>query len=86
MLEFPTEFELCKVAMDLQQITQWLGYNVVITCEVVTKDKWNAIGQSTEEPNPSPSLDVTGKYFETPISSLQQIKQKVQRITQSIAN
>ena len=49
MLEFPTEFELCKIAMDLQQIMQWFGYDVVITCEVVTKDKLNEIEQGKEE-------------------------------------
>ena len=38
VLEFPTQFELHKIAMDLQQTTQWFGYDVVITCEVVTKD------------------------------------------------
>ena len=56
--------------MDLQQITQWFGYEVVITCEVVTKDRLNEIEQSKEEPNPSPSLDVRGKKFETPTTSV----------------
>ena len=72
--------------MDLQQIIQWFGYDVVITCEVVTKDKLNSIEQSRGEPNPSPSLDVTGKNSETPIASVQKIEQQVQRVTQNIAN
>ena len=72
--------------MDLQQIMQWFGYDVLITCEVVTKDKLNDIEESREEPNPSPSLDVTGKHFETPTVSVQQIEQQVQRVTQNIAN
>ena len=38
VLEFPTEFELHKIAGDLHQISQWFGWNVVITCEVVSKD------------------------------------------------
>ena len=59
MLEFPTEFELCKIAIDLQQIMQSFGCDVVITCEVDTKDKLNEIEQGREKPNPSPSLDVT---------------------------
>ena len=29
MLELPTEFKLCKIAKDLQQIMQWFGYDVV---------------------------------------------------------
>ena len=68
MLEFPTDFELCKIALDLQQIIQWFGYDVVITSEVVTKDKLNEIEQGREEPNPSPSLDVTGENLELPQS------------------
>ena len=43
MQQFPTEFELCKIAMDLQQIIQWFVYDVVITCEVVPKDNLNEI-------------------------------------------
>ena len=46
--------------MDLQQIIQWFGYDVVITCQVVTKDKLSEIEQGREEPNPYPSLDITG--------------------------
>ena len=53
VLEFLTEFKLNKFAMNLQQITQWFGYDVVITCEVVTKDKLNKIEQVKEEPQPS---------------------------------
>ena len=74
VLAFPTEFELCKIAMDLQQIMQWFGYDVVITCKVVAQDRLNEIEQDREEPNQSPSLDVTGKNFETPTASAQQIK------------
>ena len=44
MLEFSTEFELHKIAMNLQQIMQWIGYDVIITCEVVTKDRLHEIG------------------------------------------
>ena len=35
-LEFSNNLELHKIPMDLQQITQWFGYNVVVTCKVVT--------------------------------------------------
>ena len=86
MLEFPTEFDLCKIALDFQQITQWFGYDVVITFEVVTKDKLNEIEWGREEPNPSPSLDITGKNVETATFSTQQIEQWVERVTQNIAN
>ena len=48
---------------------------------MVTKDKLNEIEQGREEPNPSPSLNVTGKKFETPTVSAQQ----VERVTQNIA-
>ena len=61
VLEFMTDFKLHKIAMKLQQITQWFGYDVIITCEVVTKDRLHEIEQGTEVPNASPSLDVTGK-------------------------
>ena len=63
MLEFSTEFGLCKIAVDLQQIMQWFGYDVVIMSEVVTKDKLNEMEQGREEPNPSPHLDITGNIF-----------------------
>ena len=86
ILEFPTEFELCKIAVDLQQVRQWFGYDVVITYEVVTKDKLNEIEQDMEEPKSTPSLDVTGEIFETPRVSAQQIEQQVERVTQNIAN
>ena len=72
--------------MDLQQIMQWFGYDVVVTYEVVTKDKLNEIEQHREEPNPSPSLDVTGKNFETATVSAQQIGQQVERVTQNVSN
>ena len=63
MTEFPTEFELHKIEVDLQQIMQWFGYDVLITCEVVTKDKLNDTEQGMEEPNPLLSLDVMGKIL-----------------------
>ena len=72
--------------MNLQQIMQWFGYDAVITCEVVTKDKMNEIKQGKEEPQLSPSSDVTGKNFKTPTTSVQQIEQEVQRVTQNTAN
>ena len=65
---------------------QWFGYKVVITCEVVTKEKLKDIEQGREEPNPFPTLDITGKNFKTTTVSAQQIEQKVERVTQSIAN
>ena len=68
MLEFPTEFELHKIAADLQQIMQWFGYDVAITCEVITKDKLNDIEQDRGEPNLCPSLVVTGKKLKLPLS------------------
>ena len=52
MLEFPTKFELHKIAVYLQKITQWFGYDVVITCEVVTKDMSSDIEQGREKPYP----------------------------------
>ena len=61
---------------------QWFSCDVIITCEVVTRDKVHDIEQEREEPNPSPSSDVTGKNFETPTASVQQ----VERVTQCIVN
>ena len=86
VLQFSTEFELHKIAVEPQQILQWFGYDIVITCEVVTKDKLNDIEQGREEPNPLPSLDITGKNFKNPIVSAHQIEQQVERATQSITN
>ena len=87
VLEFPTKFELYKIAVDLQQMMQWFGYDVVITCEVVTMDKLNEIEQGREEPNPSPSLDITGKNFKTHTVSAQQIEQQVETMApQNIVN
>ena len=40
--------------LGLQQITQWFGYDVMATCDVVTKDKLNVIEQGREEPNSPP--------------------------------
>ena len=77
MLEFSTDFELHKIAMNLQQIKQWFGYDKISTCEVVTRDRLHEIEQGRGEPNPSPSLDVTGKIFATPTASVQQIEQQV---------
>ena len=65
---------------------QWFGYDVIITCEVVTKDRLHEIEQGRDEPNPSPSLDITGKKFETHTASVQQIEQQVQRVTQNIVD
>ena len=86
MLEFLTDFDLHRIAMNLQQIIQWFGHDVIITCEVVTRDRLHEIEQGKEEPNPSPSLDVTGKNSETPTASVQQIEQQEERVTQSIVN
>ena len=83
---FSTEFELHKIVVDLQQILQWFDYDVVITREVVTKDKLNDIEQGREESNLPPSLGITGKNFKTPTVSAQQIEQQVERVTQSITN
>ena len=79
VLEFATEFDLHKIAMTLQKITQWFGYDVIINCEVVTRDKLHEI-ECGEGPNQSPSLDITGKNFETPTSSVQHIEQQVERV------
>ena len=46
LLEFPVAMELCEIATDLQLIMQWFGYDAVITCEVVTKDKLNKAGKN----------------------------------------
>ena len=67
VLQFSTDFDLHKIVMNLQQIMQWFGYDVIITCKVVTWDRLHEIEQGREEPNPSPSLDVRGKFFETPV-------------------
>ena len=76
VLEFVTEFELHIIKIDLQQIMQWFIYDVVIICEVVTKDKLNEIEQGSEEPNSSPILDVKGKNFETPTVSSQKMNNR----------
>ena len=47
VLEFPTEFELHRIAVDVQLIMQWFGYDAV-RCVVVTKDKLNEIAQGRE--------------------------------------
>ena len=78
MLEFVADFDPHKLAITLQQITQWFGYDVILTCEVVPRDRLHKTEQCREEPDPSPSLDV--------IASVQHIKQQVERVTQSIAN
>ena len=67
MLVFPTKFELCKIAAHLQQITQWFGYDVVITCGVIAREKLNENEQGREEPNSSPSLNVTEKILKLPL-------------------
>ena len=53
VLEFPTDFDLHKIAMNLQHIMQWFGYDVIITCEAVTRDSLNEKEQGREVPNPS---------------------------------
>ena len=50
LLEFATDFDLHKITMTLQQITQWFGYDVIVNCEVVTRDKLHEIEQCREEP------------------------------------
>ena len=70
--------------MNLKQIMQWFDYDVIITCEVVTKEGLHEIEQGKKEPSPPPSLDVTGKNFETP--PVWQIEQQVQRVTQNIVD
>ena len=65
---------------------QWFGYDVIVTCEVVTRDRLHEMEQCREEPNPSPCLDVTGNNFETPTASVQHIEQQVERVTQSTVN
>ena len=61
VLVFPTDFDLYRITMNLQQIIQWFSCNVIITCEVVTRDKLHELEQERGEPKPSPSLDVAGK-------------------------
>ena len=72
--------------MTLQQITQWFCYDVIVTCEVVTRYRLHEIEQCREEPDLSPSLNITGKNFETPTASVQHIKQQLEKVTQSIVN
>ena len=81
VLKFSTDFDLHRIAMTLQQIIEMFGNDVIITCEVVTRDRLHEIEQGREEPNPSPSLDVTRKNFEPPTASVQQIEQRVERVT-----
>ena len=66
MLEFASDFDPHKIAMTLQQITQWFGYDVIVNCEVVTRDRLHEIEECREEPNSSPSLDITEENVETP--------------------
>ena len=86
MLEYATDFDPQKITMTLQQITSWFGYDVMVNCEVVTRDRLHEIEQGREEPNPSPSLDIRGKNFEAPTSSIQHIEQQVERVIQNIVN
>ena len=53
---------------------------------MVTKDRLHEIEQGREGPNPSPSLDVTWKNFESPTASVQQIEHQFQRVAQNIAD
>ena len=63
-----------------------VGYDVVITGDMVNKDKLNVIEQGRAESNLSPSLDIMGKNFISPSVSAQKIEQQVERVTQSITN
>ena len=36
--------------MNLQQIMQWIAYDVIFTCEVVTKDRLHEIEESGRNP------------------------------------
>ena len=87
VLELSTDFDLHRITMNLQQIIQWFGYDVIITCEVVTRDTLHELEQEREESNSSSSLDVTGKKnFETLTASMQHIEQQVERVTQSMVS
>ena len=57
---------------------QWLGYDVLVNCEVFTKDKLNGIEQGRKEPNPPPNLDITRKNLKNPTVSSQQIEQQIE--------
>ena len=37
VLEFAPDFDPQKIAMTLQHITKWFGYDVTVNCEVVTR-------------------------------------------------
>ena len=39
VLEFSAEFVLSKITIDLQKISWWFSYDIVVTCDVVPKDK-----------------------------------------------
>ena len=56
MLGLTTNFDLHKIAMPLQEITQWFGNDVIINYEVVTRDRLHEIEQCREEPDPSPKF------------------------------
>ena len=58
---------------------------MIVNCEVVTRGRLCEIEQCREEPDPPLSLDITGKNFEMPTSSVQHIEQ-VERVIQSIVN
>ena len=70
--------------MKLQQITQWFGYDVVITCEVVTKDQLNDIEKGKEEPQLSSSLDVTGKIFKPPQPLFNKLNKKYKELPKTL--
>ena len=63
VLEFSTECELHKIAVDLWQISQWFGYDVVITCEVVSEDKLDDVGHGREQPSLPPQFGHHGEKF-----------------------
>ena len=86
VLEFSAAFELNKIAVYFQQISLWFRYDMLITCEMVSEDKLGYIWYGREEPNPHPSLDITGQHVENPTASAHQIEQQVERATQSITD
>ena len=86
VLEISMGFELHKIAAALQQTSHWFGYDVVTTCEVVSKDKLKYVEHRRGEPNPPPSLAIRGENYDIPTVSAHQINQQVGRATQSITD
>ena len=87
VVEFSADFGLQTIVVDLQQTSQWFGYDVMITCETVTKDKLNDIEQGKGGTQPAPpQFGYHRKKFKSPTVSAQQIERQVQKATQSITN